>query len=115
MPLSPQPDFSIKVGDTAPPLAITCQFSDGSIQDLTGATVTFSLRSAAGATIITGGACTILTPTAGTVEYIWGANDTTTAGVGDFQGEFHATLASGKKETFPNQGYLWVSITAKLT
>lgn len=105
------PDFYLKTGDTNPPLTITCTNSDGTIQDLTGATITFSMWRKTGVMKVTDQAASIVgTPTLGKVQYVFTATDSDTPG--DFQGEFHVTLASGKKPTFPTgpQGAEYIDI-----
>lgn len=93
-------DFSLRVGDRLPALTIVCTYSDGTIQDLTAATVTFAMRydngllKVADATGLVVGAAGN-----GIAQYQWAAADVDTAG--DFQGEFHVTVG-GKSVTFPN-------------
>lgn len=107
-------DFNLKVGDTSPALTITCTYSDGTVQDLTGATVTFAMRYANGMLKISDAAAAIPSPpTGGQAQYTWGgAGDTDTPG--SFQAEFHVTLASGKKVTFPDGAYLEVEILPRV-
>ena len=48
----------------------------------------------------------------GVLTYTWQGTDTSEAG--KFQGEFEVHWASGKRETFPNDGYFIVNIKADL-
>lgn len=100
--------FIIKQGDTSPSLVATLLSSSREPAALTGATVQFHMRgSRASATPITGEA-TIVDPTAGQVRYDWATGDTATAG--DYIAEFEVTYLDGAIETFPNDGYMDVTI-----
>jgi hypothetical protein len=48
----------------------------------------------------------------GYVSYSWGGSDLTTEGV--FLAEWEVTFLSGKKETFPNNGYDVVRVTKEI-
>tara|TARA_R100000808_G_C2139531_1_gene147441 strand:+ start:252 stop:611 length:360 start_codon:yes stop_codon:yes gene_type:complete len=89
------------VGDTSTPLGIICERADGTVVDVTGLTITFSMVSDAGVTIIDGAAGAINDATAGKVTYDFAAADVDTAGV--FWGYFHVAT-SGELETFPPDG-----------
>lgn len=103
-------DFTIKTDDTGPPLAVVCTYSDGTLVDFTGATLLkFSMRNAVGTVIINDATATAVAPlTSGVLQYAWTAPDTATSGF--FTGEFHATLASGKRLSFPNRDYIRIEI-----
>ena len=102
-------DFTIKTDDTGPALTVACTYSDGTVPDFTGAAGTFAMRNAVGTVIINDVAATMVAPlTGGTVAYNWVAGDTLTAG--DYTGEFHVTLESGKRVTCPNSDYLRIRI-----
>lgn len=99
-----QPPFKIKQGDRRPylyavlgPLDENGEVSVG--QDLTGATVTFNMKNAAGEVVIDGGAVVVDDVDTGEVHYAWQLNDT--AVPGDYLGEFQALYGS-EPETFPN-------------
>lgn len=101
-------DFAIKTDDTGPVLTVTCSYSDGTIQDLTGATVTFAMRNASGTVTINDAAASIVgVATNGQVQYSWAAGDTATAGY--YTGEFHVTIG-GIRYTFPNEDYIRILI-----
>jgi hypothetical protein len=101
-------DFYLKVGDTSPALTITCKYSDGAVQDLTGCTVTFAMWRKTGVVKVADAAATVVTPASGIVQYIWVPANTDTPG--DFAGEFHVTLVGGKKVTFPTGPEEYVNI-----
>ena len=102
-------DFVIKTDDTGPAMTVACRYEDGTIPDFTGAAGTFAMRNAAGTVVINDAAATMIAPfTGGVIAYNFFAADTLTAG--DFMGEFHVTLASGKRVTFPNDRYIEIRI-----
>ena len=118
MPILPLPDFSLKLGDTSPPLAITCSYPDGSVQNLTGSTVKFAMwkrTNPASSPKISSGSASIITSTAGTCQYAWSTAGTDTNAAGDYYGEFHVTLSGGRKVSFPNRGYLWIQISPRIS
>lgn len=100
--------FNIKQNDRLPSLSATLTTVDGTAVDLTGGTVKLLMRSKGGSVKVNS-AAVIVNPTSGAVRYDWGATDTDA--VGTYQAEFEFTDGSGKKETFPNDGYLAVVIT----
>jgi hypothetical protein len=107
--------FTIKKGDTAPPLAIQIvQDSDNLPLDLTSATATFTMyRNEDGSSVKTNAStATIYAASDGKVRYDWDAADTDTPGT--YYGEFTITLQSGKKTTSPPEGYIVVEILDKL-
>jgi len=98
--------FYIKRGDTSPSIKYAL---DPETTDLTGASVLFKMRSAAGVTQ-TNRAGVIITATGTpTVQYNWISADTADAGT--FSAEFQITYASGAIETFPNSEFITVQIT----
>jgi hypothetical protein len=58
-------------------------------------------------------AATIVTPTSGTVSYSWQAGDTAATGI--YACVFVVTFGDGSTYTYPNDGYLEVSIEQNLT
>lgn len=104
--------FQIKSGAQNPSLDATLTKGDGTPQDLTGGTVTWSMRrKRTGVVKVNAGACTIVSPTAGTVKYAWGAGDVDTPGV--FYGSFKVTGLAGGPAVFPTSGYIWVTVIPK--
>lgn len=95
----------MKQGDLLPNLTAVLQDRSGPL-NITGGTVKFIMRAAEGSVKINASA-TIVTAASGIVQYTWSGSDTDTAG--EFEGEFQVTL-SGKKETFPNTGYIPIII-----
>lgn len=102
------PTFAIKRNDRLPLLRVNLTRSDGSIPDLTGATVRFKM----GSPVPINGIADIVNAVGGVVEYPWAGADTASAG--NFRGEFEVTYGSGKLETFPNDGYLVIQILEDL-
>ena len=100
-------DFKIKRNDTKPAINVTLAV-DGSVVDLTDATVMFHMGSIVNAT------ATVVNATAGTVQYEWAAEDTMVAGC--YQAEFEVTFSDDSIETFPNDwdGRLTVIISKDL-
>jgi hypothetical protein len=107
---------SIKQGDTGPPLTRTLGFSDGTAQNLTGATVTFRWSPAESAprgrvtpksgAVVKSRVATVVSATTGEVRHDWAAGDTDV--VGTYVGEFVVTLPSGAVLTFPNRADDWI-------
>jgi hypothetical protein len=107
-----RPRQARKQGDTGPPLRDRLLGADGAAQDLTGASVKFNLRSPTGAALVAHGACTIITPATGEVEYDLQPGDLAVAGL--CSREYEATLSDGTVITFPNEGYGVLVVTAQL-
>ena len=116
MPIIPLPDFSLKVNDTGPNVAIVCSFSDGSVQSLVGAAGTFAMWKDGNPTTLKindAAASIVNTGSSGGILYAWQAADTNAAG--DYMAEFHVTTAGGKKVTFPNNGYIRIQISPRVS
>lgn len=107
--------YDIKATDDTPALQFRIANADGSIPDLTGATITMKLvRRADGVAVVTGGAMTAVAPaaTSGLVQYAFPLNGFATAGVHD--GEISVTFSNGRHATYPGKGTIEVNINAKL-
>jgi len=99
-------DFTIKKGDTGVALQVTCypvekdQVTVSTTPvDLTGSSVTFTMMK--GSTVmIDHQPAVIVNSVGGIVKYVWGANDTATAG--KRHAWFRVTFADGTKVSFPN-------------
>lgn len=103
-------DVTIKQHDNFPYLQATLK-SNGAPIDLTTAVSIKFIAKATGGTIT--GTCTIVgSPTAGVVQYQWGAGDTTL--VTDYQVEFEITWPTSKVQTVPNDSYKSLSVMADL-
>jgi len=110
--------FKIKQGDLRPYLKaqLVRLDLDGEVdepQDLTGATVVFTMKNKVTNEVkIQEAGATVLTPLDGMVQYEWQDGDTDTPG--NYRGEFEATFGA-EPETFPN-GKLGfdIKITAEL-
>ncbi len=106
--MATNPDFTIKKGDTGPPLIRTLYGQDGAVQDLTMATVAFNMKRGS-VVVIDHAACTIVgAETEGTVQYDWTVADTATKGV--YKAEFEATLGDGTIVSFPDNADFLVRI-----
>lgn len=113
----PDPDFSIKAGDTVSRLQATLENSGGTAVDIQSATVLFKLAAISGGTLLMNGTATNLQVGAGTtdgsigkVAYSWGTADTNNLGPGLFNAEWEVAFASGAVQTFPNSGYFTIAI-----
>ena len=88
--------------------------TNGVPQDLTGGTVTFSMkRKRTGVVKVNNGACTIMNPpgTDGRAKYAWAPTDADTPGV--YYGRGKVTGLAGGPAYFPASGYIWVTVTPK--
>lgn len=105
------PTMTWKRGDTGP---VTATLLDraGTAVNLTGATVKFLLRNAAGGPLTIDREIDVDTPASGVVSIDRTTTDTATAG--HFRGEFEVTYSGGDVETFPEVGYLDVMIHGDL-
>jgi hypothetical protein len=108
-------DFTIKTGDTYPPLGAVLD-DDGTPVDLTAAdSVRLILKLESPSTVVEGAAA-VTSAAGGAVEYEWAAGDTDQAG--EYQGEWEVTWDAGSTppsvQTFPNDGYFSVEILADL-
>jgi hypothetical protein len=113
--LDAPPEFSIKQGDTEPPLTIRCEDANGKVQPVPeGATVQFFLRDPGDpdGPLLVEGPAAVLDAAGGIVSYVWDPDDTELE-PGTYEGEFE--VKSGpRRATYPNDGYIPVHITADL-
>jgi BppU N-terminal domain len=106
-------DFTIKQGDLDPAIAATILDADGAVQNLTGATVTFRLATAAIPPVeVFSRDADIDDAALGLVAYTWQAGDTDT--VGAYYAEFVINWSVGHTQTIPSQGYYLIAIEPKL-
>jgi hypothetical protein len=108
------PMHTIKQGDTLPKLAFTLKGADGAVQNLTGATVRFSMSDFdTGVVIIDRAACTVdVDPTTGSGYYTWTVQDTAVAG--RYKGEIEVSFPGSNIMTFPNDGNIIIRIVAEI-
>ncbi len=101
--------FYIKEGDRLPYYTATLQDENGDAVNITGNTgVTFRFRS--GQTLISG-AGVVVSASAGTVRYEWGASDTLIPGQYDVE---VVVAYAGGNQTFPSAGYGKIEIQSNL-
>lgn len=102
--------FHLKEGDTSP--AISYALEPTSV-DLTGASVVFIMASRRGVVKVNRQAASITTAVGTpTVQYDWQAADTDQNG--SYRGEFEVTYADSTVETFPNSGFINITIAKDL-
>lgn len=113
-------DFYIGQGDTASPITRTLTDALGNAVNIQGATVRFTMTPAHGGTPVVNSATALNLQvgdgsdgTRGRVSYGQGAAPWSgaTGTAGDYLAAFTVTFADGTIETFPNGGYLLVTIT----
>lgn len=100
--------FSIKQFDNTPNLEAQLLDHQGQAVDLTGATVTFAMRSRDNGSLIITGPAVVVDAANGIVAYQWQASNTAIAGA--YFGEFTVSRANNSKETYPNSGYIDIYI-----
>ena len=113
----PDPDFTIKQGDTSP--AISAQLRDGTEPiDLTDAIIAFRMDHQVSDTRVAG-LCTRTDIEDGRVAYSWNEGDT--AETGRYSGEFildydypESIDEFDADETFPSDGFLSIHVTETL-
>lgn len=102
-------DFTIKKSDRLPALVDTLREPNGSVADLTGATVRFIMR---GPTTKSGNGSIVGAATLGQARYDWASGDTDTPGL--YIGEWEVTYSGSRKETYPNGQYLGIRVLEDL-
>jgi hypothetical protein len=99
--------YTWKQNDTGPTNITTLLDRDGNAANLTGATaVRFHMRR--GGDIKIDASAEVVDEATGQVRYLRTAADTDTAG--DFEAEYEVTYSNGHVQTFPEDGYIGVSI-----
>lgn len=106
------PTFQLKQGDTAPAIASTLTAADGSVVNLTTATIRFHMADSVGTIVVDQPAILVGLGTLGTVSHLWAASEVATAGT--FSGEWEVTFSDGTIETFPNNQNIVITITPAL-
>jgi hypothetical protein len=92
----------MREGDTGPPAEATIK-RGGVVVDLTGCTVTLTMREqfTNGYLKIDASPAVVTNPAAGEVEYRWATDGTDTDEPGTFHGTWKVTFPDGHTETFP--------------
>lgn len=103
--------FTIKQGDTSPSLVANLVTPSRQPVFLEGATVLFHMRGQRSSGVLTAPAV-VVDEDGGQVRYDWAEGDT--AAAGDFEAEFEVTYGDGTVETFPNEGYIIVTIPEQI-
>jgi len=103
--------FTIKQGDTSPSLVANLVTPSRQPVFLGGASVLFHMRGRRSTGVLTA-AATVVDAETGQVRYDWAEGDTAVAG--DFEAEFEVTYADGSVETFPNEGYIDITIPEQI-
>jgi hypothetical protein len=116
----PEPDFSIKHGDTLSAISATLEDQSGVPVDIQNANIRFKMKPISGGAIAIDSAATnaqtgaggTSNPTTGQVVYSWG----TYAGTASlYLAEWEVTFSGGSVQTFPNDGYMLVNVMGDLT
>lgn len=110
----------ISQGDTAPLLIGDLTFKDGTLPDLSNATVNVVLRDPNASAPFLNAACTVTwakdadgKPTQATATYAWQPGDTNTPGF--YLGQFEVTFPDTSVRSFPEDEYFGVEVTTDLT
>ncbi len=99
------PNVEMNTGDLSPSIVATMQNNDGTVFNLAGGcTVVFQISQ--NGQILFSKPATVISPTAGTVQYDWSTGDTNFYGV--CTGLFIVTLPSGATQTFPTIGVFYI-------
>lgn len=110
--------FTIKKGDTGPPLQVTLRGADGVAVNITGNSgVTFRMKErqhidndAVARKVDAAG--TVVDAAGGIVKYVWTAPDTDT--VAEYVGEFVVVLSDATIRTFPSPEFITVRVVGDL-
>lgn len=95
--------YEMKRNDLMPVADALLRMADGSIPNLSGASIRFIARYQGSSIVKIDGAATITNEPTAAVEYAFVAGDTDTAG--NFDVEWEVTFGNGKPQTFPTRGY----------
>lgn len=90
----------IREQNTAPPFEITCDRDDGTIIDLTGASITIKIVKGS-TTTQAAGVCTIVSATEGTISYTPEVTDFPSAGT--YKGDVRVIYGDGTDEVLYEQ------------
>ena len=110
--------FTIKRGDTRPPLEITARDATGQVIDMTGGlSIQFQMKLRQHTAndqvpLKVDSAGSFVTPNLGLIDYTFVGADTDT--VGEYVGEFIYTASDGEPRTIPNPGFITVRVVQDL-
>lgn len=101
--------FEIKQNDRRPYWRVMLT-ENGDAANITGAVgAVFTMKDATSGTLkINKEAMTVIEEVSGTVEYVWQAGDTDTAGT--YSAEVEVDWGGGETQTFPSHGYFLITI-----
>lgn len=89
-------------------MTVTLIDGNGATVNLDGASVAFKMRTVGGSTAKIDASASIAEAAKGKVTYTFTASDTDT--VGEYEGEFQVTFASGGVQTYPNNKYIDIEV-----
>jgi hypothetical protein len=104
-------DITLKRGDTRHAIKAVLKDTDGNPVNLEGCTVAFRMA-ALGQPSVIDRAAHIQDPVAGEVWVVLAAEEVQTPGI--YRAELQVVYGDGRKETFPNTGYLSIQILKTL-
>ena len=104
-------DVTLKRGDTRHAIRAVLKDATGSPVDLTDCSVSFHMAPLLRPVTISR-AAHIENADAGEVWVVWVPGETDVSGI--YQAEFKVTWPDGRKETFPNSGYISINIIRDL-
>jgi hypothetical protein len=102
----------IKQGNLLPIVDQVLYDSAGPV-NLASATVNFVAKNPATGSVQINSSCSVLTATAGRVQYNYTTADVSMAAV--YNAEFQVSFTGSKYESFPNDGYLKFVVASKLS
>ncbi|MGS0745553.1 BppU family phage baseplate upper protein [Syntrophomonas erecta subsp. sporosyntropha] len=100
-------DITIKRGDTRHAIKAVLKDASGAPVDLTGCSVNFHMAPLNRPAVISR-AAHIQDAVTGGVWFVWASGETDTAGI--YRAEFEVVYRDGRRETFPNDGYISIQI-----
>ncbi len=106
--------MNVKQGDLFPDVETTVKDETGAAVDITGATLTFSMRNARDPSVrpVNGAAGVLVTANQGKIAYRWASGETNTPGT--YEGEFRITPSAGDPFKVPTDGYITIVIESKV-
>ncbi len=106
--------WTMNAGDTRPALNVILKDGNGTVVDVTGLTIVFTMRRRRDRTRkVDRRSVTINDGSAGDVEYRWQTDGADTDEPGEYVGEFEVDFGSSSIETFPNNRANELVITLK--